>query len=410
MSCHKQIGYNNDTDAKAQQEMHMKTVIVGGGFGGVKAALELAKDSNHHITLVSKDDCFQYYPSLFSTATGHSHKESWVPLTTIFATLPNVTLVHDTITTLQPDTHTVVGEAGSYSYKNLILALGSVTTYFGIDGLDTYSYGIKSEAEIRKLQKHLFDEMKDGTDDEKHYVIVGAGPTGVELAGALGSYVRVLRQHFGIKKKTVHINLIEAAPRILPRLSESNSKRAKKRLRKLGIHIETNKKVEKQTAHALVVNGKPLSTQTVIWTSGVANPPFYNDNASHFTLNDRGKVVVDAFMQTQPHVYVIGDNAATPYAGLAQTALHDALYVAQRIKTGSKKMYKAKSPPCVVPIGHGWALFEWGWLRFGGWPGGLMHHAADFIGYNDILPISWAIGAWRSRSVPEMLIPDNIKE
>lgn len=387
----------------------MNIVIVGGGFGGVKAALELAK-KNTHVTLISDRTTFQHYPTLFSTATGHNYKESWVSLKRIFHKTKNVRLVQDIILRIDPEEHIIKGKSGAtYKYDELILALGSVTTYFGIEGLDTYSYGIKSEMEIRKLQRHLFDEMSDGSDDEKNYVIIGAGPTGVELAGALGEYIRILRKHFGIKKKRLRISLIEAAPRVLPRMSEKASKVATKRLKKLGVQMEVNKKVERQTAHELMVSGKPLATQTVIWTSGVANSPFYKANEAHFELNDKGKVKVDEFMRARAHVYVIGDNANTPYAGLAQTALHDAIFVARHLR-GKKKPYKVVAPPVVVPIGHGWALFEWGKLRFGGWIGGMLRRAADLISYHDVLPIGWAIGTWRAGSKKQLRIPDDISD
>lgn len=385
----------------------MNITIVGGGFGGVKAALELSKKKTNHITLISNNKNFQYYPALFSTATGRSYQESWVPLDTIFSKTKNVRIAIDTITRIDPDNHIVLSQTKTYKYDELILALGSVTTYFGIKGLDTYSFGIKSENEIRALQKHIMDDMADGREDERNYVIIGAGPTGVELAGALGEYIKTLRKHFGIRKKTMRISLLEAAPRVLPRLSEASSRRAHKRLTDLGVHVEISKKVEKQTASELIVNGRPLSTQTVIWTSGVMNAPFYKDNIEHFDLNDKGKVKVDEFMRARAHVYVIGDNANTPYAGLAQTALHDAIFVARHL-SGSKKTYKPKLPPCVIPIGHRWSLFEWGGLRFGGWLGASLRRAADLIGYHDILPIGWAIGAWRAAKKKELHLPDQL--
>ena len=385
---------------------HTNITIVGAGFGGVKAALEIAKDRSKRITLISDRKHFQYYPALFSTATGHSYRESWVPLDEIFKNHSNVRLVHDTIERIDTSAKLLSGTS-SYHYDTTILALGSVTTYFGIEGLDTFSYGIKSQEEIQRLQDHLWKEMSDGTDDEKRYVIIGAGPTGVELAGALGDYVLRLRKHFGIRKKRIHISLIEAAPRVLPRLSEQSSKRALKRLRSLGIHVQLNCKVERQTVDSLVVNGKSLLTQTVIWTSGVANAPFYASNPEAFSLNERGKVVVDKHMQACKDVYVIGDNANTPYAGLAQTALHDALFVSAHIggKTGT---YKAILPPCVIPIGDNWALFEWKGLKFGGWPGSLLRSAADVIGYHDVLPIGWAMKAWRAQRKTELHIPASL--
>ena len=383
--------------------------IVGGGFGGVKTALELAKDTSVRITLISDRAHFQYYPALFATATGHDYRQSWTPLTRVFAAHPNVTLVEDSIETIDTSAQLLKGKNESYHYNTAVLALGSVTTYFGIEGLDTFSYGIKSQDEIRKLQEHLWKEMSDGSDDEKHYVIIGAGPTGTELAGALGEYILRLREHFGIKKKRVMINLVEAAPRVLPRSSEANSKRAHDRLKRLGVHVELNCKVEKQTADALIVNGKPLTTQTVIWTSGVANAPFYKANESQFSFNERGKVNVDKHMKAAPHVYVIGDNANTPFAGLAQTALHDAIFVAKHLK-GSKKEYKVKLQPTVVPIGDKWAVFEWRWIQFGGWAGGIMRSSADLIGYSDVLPLGWAMKTWRAQGKKELRLPESISE
>ncbi len=386
---------------------HIDVTIVGGGFGGVKAALEIARDRSAKVTLISDKPHFQYYPALFSTATGHTHRQSWVPLTTIFKNHPNVTLVNDAISTIDTSARLLKG-AESYHYNTAILALGNVTTYFGIEGIDSFAYGIKSQQEIQRLQAHLWQDMSDGKDSEKHYVIIGAGPTGVELAGALGQYIRRLREHFGIRKKRITISIIEAAPRVLPRMSAQSSQRAHKRLRKLGVHVEVNKKVEKQTATELIVNGKPLTTQTVIWTSGVANSPFYKANETQFSFNERGKVNVDKFMQAAPHVYVIGDNANTPYAGLAQTALHDAVFVAKHLK-GNSSVYKAKQPPNVVPIGERWAVFEWRWIRFGGKLGGALRSIADMIGYHDILPMHGAMQQWQSQSQQELRMPDKIE-
>jgi len=388
----------------------MNITIVGGGFGGIKAALELSKKKTNDITLISNTEYFQYYPALYSTATGHSYKESWVALQRIFRKAKNVRIVEDTIETITPSESIISGKSGRvYKYDNIIFALGSVTTYFGIEGLETHAYGIKSESEVRALQKHLIEEMSDGSDDEKNYVIIGAGPTGVELAGALGEYLNVLRKKYNVKNEQLPgIRLIEAAPRVLPRMSEKASATAQKQLEKLGIDVQLGRKVERETADALIIDGKPLSSHTVIWTSGVANAPFYQANAEHFQVNERGKVIVDEFMRAAPHIYVIGDNAATPYAGLAQTALHDALFVAKHL-SGSGKKYKVVLPPSVIPIGHGWALFEWKKLRLSGLVGSMLRNAADVIGYHDILPIGWAIGTWRAGKKRELVVPDKFE-
>ena len=100
-------------------------------------------------------------------------------------------------------------------------------------------------------------------------------------------------------------------------------------------------------------------------------------------------------------VYVIGDNAFTPWSGLAQTALHDGIFVAQHILGESKKKYVAKLPPVVVPVGDNWAIFEYKKIRFGGWLGAKIRSAADFVGYSDILPFGQALGVWRAQKVKE---------
>lgn len=385
----------------------MNIVIVGGGFGGIKAALELSKDKDISITLISDKPDFQYYPALYSSATGHSHLESWVPLGTIFAGIKNIHVVLDTITTIDPVKKAVTGTSGAdHHYDQCILALGVVTTYFGIKGLDVYAYGIKSAEEITRLKQHLYHDIAENHSMDNCYVVIGAGPTGVELSAALGSYIERLANHHGVKEdERPCVELIEAAPRILPRMSERTAAIVSKRLRKLGVNIQTGQTVESATADQIIVGGKPMSSRTVIWTAGVMNHPFYQDNAKHFTLLPNKRVKVDEFMMAAPDVYVIGDNAATPFSGLAQTALHDAIFVAKNIRRSrhgkAPKKYKAVKPPVVVPVGDNWAILEWHGFRVGGWIGSMLRRAADFIGYNDMLPLGQALGVWHASMVME---------
>jgi NADH dehydrogenase len=384
----------------------MKITIVGGGFGGIKAALELAEEKNNHITLVTDRLDFQYYPALYSSATGHSHLESWVPLGTIFAGKHNIQVHIDTVVSIDPAKKTLQGKSGKiYDYEQCILALGTVTTYFGIKGLETYAYGIKSEAEIKRLKQHIYTDIAERHVMDKRYVIVGAGPTGVELAAALGSYLRSMCEHYSLKKLNIKIDLIEAAPRILPRMHEKSSKKVQKRLEKLGVNVQVGKTVESASEDDLIVSGKSIDSHTVIWTSGVANHPFYKANEEHFEFSKNGRIVVDDYMRVDKNLYVIGDNAATPFTGLAQTALHDALFVADNLKRQAKgkrlKKYKAVMPPVVVPVGENWAVFEWHGLRIHGWIASLLRRAADFIGYNDMLPLGQALGVWRATMVME---------
>lgn len=384
----------------------MNITIVGGGFGGIKAALELSEDASNQITLITDKPDFQYYPALYSAATGHSHLESWVPLGTIFSGKHNIHVHIDSIVSIDPKAKTLKGTSGVvYNFERCILALGTVTTYFGIQGLETYAYGIKSAAEIKRLKQHIYVDIAENHKADKHYIIVGAGPTGVELAAALGSYLARMCEHYGVKNPKLQIDLIEAAPRVLPRMSEKASRRVQKRLESLGVNVQTGKTVESASENDLMVSGNSIDSRTVIWTSGVANHPFYKNNEKHFEFSKNGRIVVDEYMQAAKNVYVIGDNAATQFTGLAQTALHDALFVAGNLKRQARhqtlKKYKAVMPPVVVPVGENWAVFEWRGLRLYGWVASLLRRAADFIGYSDMLPLGQALGVWRASTVME---------
>lgn len=380
---------------------HMKVLIVGGGFAGIRAALEIAHDPKNEVILVSDRPDFQYYPTLYSSATGHSHLESWAPLGEIFAEKTNVKVYIDTIETVNADNKTVAGASGTvYHYETLLIAIGVVTTYFNIPGLDTYAHGIKNEEEIRRLKQRLFIDIAEKQQLDKNYVVIGAGPTGVELSAALGTYIRRLCRHYGVKRTNVRIRLVEAAPRVLPRSSEQLSKAVTKRLKKLGVSVETNKRVERENAKAVIVSGRPIESQTVIWTSGVANHPLFAAHPEVFRLASNGRVEVDEYLMAYPDIYVLGDNAATPYTGLAQTAVRDASTVARNLRrqaAGQKPLrYRPLLPVTAIPVGKRWAAIEWRWIRLYGWIGALIRRAANLIGYLEVLPFDTSIGAWRA--------------
>lgn len=384
----------------------MHVTIVGGGFGGIKAALDLASEPDIHITLISDRPDFQYYPALYSSATGHSHLASWVPLGEIFADYDCIEVYIDKIDDMDAAKRTLTSELGVvYHYQTCIFAMGVVTSYFGIEGLENYSYGIKSEQEIRKLKQRLFIDIAENHKLDKNYIVVGAGPSGVELSAALGTYIQRLAKRYKIRKHNISVRLIEAAPRILPRSSVRTSRVVTRRLKKLGVKIETGKTVQSETADSLVVSGAPLDSHTVIWTSGVVNNPFFAAHPDVFELSKRGRVVVDDYLKAHENIYVIGDNAETPYCGLAQTALHDAQMVARNLvdKFNHKKPHKYKviRPVSVIPVGNNWAAMEWGKFHTYGRAGALIRRVADFIGYTDVVPLGTSLGAWRAAKVFE---------
>lgn len=383
--------------------MKHKIVIVGGGFGGVKAALELAHDKRFHITIISDHPDFRVYPALYRISTGGAKRLATVPLAEIFAGM-SVDILIDSVTGIDRSKRTVSTASGNaLDYDGLILSLGVKTNYFGIKGLDQYAYGIKSLQDAEKLKHHLHQQLIDEHEPDMNYVIIGAGPTGVELAAALPGYIKKIARQHGIEHRAIHVDLVEAAPHILPRSPKDVSRKVARRLRRLGIKIYTKTAVQAQTADALLANGKPIRSHTVIWTAGVMNHPFFTEQGFQSARNH--KVRVDQFLQADPGIYVIGDNADTPYSGLAQTALYDGKFVAKNLirlaDSKTPKPYRAVEPAYVYPVGARWAALTWRQFRAYGLTAWVMRAIADLIDYHDYEPLQLATRRWVAESVEE---------
>lgn len=389
-------------------EIPTRVIIVGGGFGGVKLALDLAGSQSFAVTLVSQSPEFRYYPALFRTATGGSRKSSAIPLADIFAGKP-VTLEYKKVEVINRQSKAIRIEGGrELAYDVLVLALGTVTNYFGIKGLDKYSYGIKSLEEAEELKRHLHQQLIDDKQPDLNYVVIGGGPTGVELAGELPGYMkRVMRRH-GLEPQPVKVSLIEAAPRLLPRMPEDISQAMAQRLNRLGVKLYLGESVQAETADSIMVHGKALKSQTVIWTAGMSNNPFFA--ANDFKLSPKGKVIVDEFLQAEQNIYIMGDAADTLYSGMAQTALYDADFVARNLKRQANGLtpnpYKPKKPIYVMPAGPRWAAVLWGDLRIYGWLGWVLRRLADLVAYHDIEPWWKASKLWMAESAEEEDCPN----
>lgn len=371
-------------------------VVLGGGFGGIKAAMELSQDPHFAVTLVSDEDSFRYYPALYHSATGGPRRISDIPIKQLLAGKP-IKFIKARATGLDRAAKRVLAKGeGAISYDTLIIALGMGTTYFGIPGLDKFSYGIKSIDEVLRFKKHLHEQLVANQRPDSHYLIVGAGPTGVELAGMLPGYLRRILKNHGLENHRFKVELIEAAPRILARLPKGVSRATARQLRSLGVVIHTNQKVQAETADSLIINGQPVTSQTVIWTAGLACSPFLADN--NFALTPHHKVSVNEFLQAEEDIYVIGDNADTPYSGLAQTALYDAGFVASNLRRQASgkpaKLYRPKQPIAVTPSGPHWASVVWGKLHLTGRIGWWLRRLADLIAYHDYQPWWPATQRW----------------
>jgi NADH dehydrogenase len=384
-----------------------KVLILGGGFGGIKAALELSGHQAFEVTLISDQSDFRYYPTLFHAAVGGKPTGSSIPLAEIFEN-KDVQLVLDTAKKVDRKSQKVktAGDK-TYAYDVLIVALGVVTNYFGIEGLAENSFGIKTQAEAQRLKKHLHDQLLHDLKPDFNYVVIGGGPTGVELAGALPAYIDQIVKNHGLQRRKIHVDLVEAAPRLMPRMPKPYSRALAKQLRKLGVRLYLGKTVEGASQDSLTVAGKPIRSHTIVWTAGVTNHPFLKDNA--FQLTNHGKAFVDQYLCIEPNIYVIGDNANTKFSGMAQTALHDGRFIAHNLirqtEGHNMKAYKPKQPVYVAPAGHKWAAVMWRQFHVYGWLGWLLRDSADFVGFHDYEPWWKASKHWLAEHQTEESCP-----
>lgn len=379
----------------------LKVVIVGSGFAGLRVARNLRKHGKKiHVTLITDSLTFRYSPALYRSATGHRRRESIIPIRYITQSYRNVTIVHGKVVGINRAERVIITEDKRvHNYDIAVLATGVVTSYFGIPGLEEHSFGIKSAEALEELKNHLHQTLITTSNPDRNYVVVGGGATGVELSAALAKYLRKITKRHKTKHKAIKLELVEAAPRLLPQMQEKASKKVAKRLRKLGVKIMVGEVVKAETATTLKLADRTLPTKTVIWTAGVTNNPFYKQNADQFNLNERGKVIVDDFLQVDERTFVIGDNAATKYGGLALVAIWDANYVSRQIVRSSKgkavKPYKQKKPISIVPAGETWSVLQWNTIVLTGRFPSLLRSMADFIGYADIMGIRKAFSIWR---------------
>jgi NADH dehydrogenase len=384
----------------------LKVLIIGGGFGGVRAASRISRGSEYDVTLISNLTTFAFYPQFYHEATGGARSEAALPLT---ATLDGtgVKLIQDVIVSIDPEARTVTSVDGhtSYTYDKLIMALGCVTNYFGIKGLREFSYDIKSIEGAERFKLHLHNQLLSEHRPDLNYVVVGGGPTGVELAASLGKYLQRITRLHKIELRDYQVELVEAAPRILPRSAPVVSARVQRKLESFGVKVLTATGVKAETAEALEVEGQSIATRTVVWTAGTSTNPFYFSNGAFFQLNRNGRVMVNEHLEARDDVYVIGDNADTPYAGMAQTALHDADFVAADIAHDHhgrpRPAYRASLPISVIPVGESWAVAEWrGWHVYG-LIGYMLRRAADLIAYADVERWPQAVRVWLQDSREE---------
>lgn len=382
-----------------------RIVVVGSGFAGIETIKTLHKLHTHaEIILVTKQPVFEYYPALYKLVTGALAIEVSVPIRDIVGTR-DVTVVQALYTGLEQTRQVIHVQEGETTreieYDYLVLALGSETNFFNIKGLPELSHSFKSVEAALRLKRHfceLFAKAQSVPREDLvsmlHVLIVGGGPSGVELAGDLRSYLTSVAIEHGVDPSFVTIDLIESNPRVLPTLPPKVSRLAEARLRKMGVNIFVNRTLDEQEVTEVFLKDMSVNARTVIWTAGTRiNSAFTQIPGA--TFDERKRVVVSPTL-TLPgddHVFVIGDGAATLYSGLAQTAIDHGTYTAQQIHAMTlckpTTPYKPVKPSFVIPIGVGWAVFSHGSFTMTGWIPWILRSVIDFRYFTHIVPLAY---------------------
>ncbi len=342
-----------------------KVLIIGGGFAGVKTALELSDNHDFEVSLMSPRTNFEYHGAMYRSATGRSPLEVVVPLREIFENKKNVTHVLDSMAELRVQTREVEGGSGRvYDYDILVIAVGYEVNYFGIEGMALHAETMYDIQQAIKLRHALVGAFRNATPETTVNVnVIGAGPTGVEVVSDISNFANLVAGRHGLKNLNVKARLIEASNRVLPIMSEESSKMALARLEELDVEVLLGTSVTRCNEASVVTSSGEFESDVTIWTAGNKAHSLFSSYPDIFSLDERSRVKVSEFFQANsPDIYVIGDAASTPYSGMAQTAIHNGEALAKNLirHTEGESMtpYEPLKPKYVVPVGTEWAVLE----------------------------------------------------
>lgn len=386
-------------------------VIVGGGFGGVQAALKLDHLLGHRldapIFLVDASPYHVYTPSLYEVANSHSPRVAAIPFEDIFEGT-NVRFIQENVTSIDTELKCVTTERRQLPYEDLVIALGSQARTIRDDKANPDDvYSVKTINDVLKIRSHIQRCCKSakehsGDSCHTHFVIAGAGPTGVEFAASLAHYLKREAKQRGLPLKKIKITLADAGDSILGRLDPTVSRLAVKYLKSIGVSIRLKTKISWEDHERLRMNKDVVPVETLIWTAGV-QPHVLMQKTKGLRQDERGNIIVDSSLQAvdAPRVWVVGDAAAVQDAGLALSAAAHGRHVAQSIKAvrcgDIAPAYQPKRWPSVIPLSDGYGIAKVGNNVFDGFWVILYKRYSDFRYYLSILPIPQAFELWTSR-------------
>jgi NADH:quinone reductase (non-electrogenic) len=364
-------------------------VIVGAGFGGLAAADGLA-GAAVEITIIDQRNHHLFQPLLYQVGTASlaTSEIAW-PIRHLVRNRKEITTLLGEVTGVDTRNRTVALEdGGAVHYDTLVLATGARHAYFGHDEWEPYAPGLKTLEDATSIRRRIllsFERAERETDPERRaalltFVIVGGGPTGVELAGAIAelAYHNLPREYRHIDTRKARVVLIEAGPRILPSFTEDLSAYARAALERLGVEIQLGSAVSECSGRGVIYADRPLAAKVILWAAGVRASPaaawaeLPADNAG------RVKVEPDLTAPGHPEIFVIGDTATIdawrgkPVPGIAPAAKQQGLHVARTIRARlrgdtAQRMFRYKHSGNLATIGRRAAVIDFGTIKVRGW-------------------------------------------
>jgi NADH dehydrogenase len=403
--------------------IHMSTsaarphvVVIGGGFAGLDAVRALRR-APVDVTVVDRRNHHVFQPLLYQVATAAlSPGDIASPIRWILRRQQNVRVLLAEVTSIDPVAHAVVMDHGErLVYDYLIMAPGAAHSYFGHDEWAAHAPGLKTLDDalgMRRMMLLAFEQAEREPDPAKKrhlvtFVIIGGGPTGVELAGALAEIARhTLRREFDtLDPESARIVLVEAGATILPSFPPSLRDSARRALRRLGVEVWERAQVTGVQAEAVHVGNDVIPAGTILWAAGVAASPLGRSLGVPLDRVGRVPVAPDLSVPGQPDIFVAGDLASfthqtgAPLPGVAQVAkqqgAHAAGNIRRRLAGEPTRPFRYRDPGNMATIGRANAIADFGWARVSGFLGWLLWlfvHILFLIGFRNRVSVllQWA--------------------
>ncbi len=395
--------------------MKPRIVIVGGGFGGLTVAKAL-RSADVEMTLVDRSNHHLFQPLLYQVATaGLSPADIATPIRSIVRNQQNTTVIMDEVIGVRTQERQVVLKNGTLPYDYLVIATGSWHSYFGHEEWQSFAPGLKSIVDATHIRRKIllaFERAEMESDAEKKnalltFVVVGGGPTGVEMAGSIAELAfQALRCDFrNIDPQSARIILIEAGKQILASFPASLAEKSTRKLESLGVTVQTGVRVEKVDAEGVIVSGRRIASGTVIWCAGVVASPAGKWLGAPVDRAGRVQVEPDLSVPGCPEIYVIGDTASvvqdgSPLPGVAPVAMQQGHHVAkllrQRLRGESAPSpFRYLNKGNLATVGRSFAVADLGKIQLSGlfaWLTWIVVHIYYLIGFrNQMLVLAqWA--------------------